>query len=48
MFFSKKEDENENSYLIKIASLLIHAAKIDEKYTAEEEVIIKKTIKSWC
>ena len=44
MFFSKKEDENENSYLIKIASLLIHAAKIDEKYTAEEEVIIKKTL----
>jgi uncharacterized tellurite resistance protein B-like protein len=44
MFFNKKEDENENSYLIKIASLLIHAAKIDEKYTAEEEVIIKKTL----
>ena len=44
MFFSKKEDENENSYLIKIASLLIHAAKIDEKYSDEEEEIIKKTM----
>ena len=44
MFFNKKEDKNENSYLIKIAALLIHAAKIDEKYTHEEEEIVKKTL----
>ena len=46
MFFNqKKEDKKkESSYLIKIASLLIHAAKIDEKYTNEEEEIIKKTL----
>ena len=44
MFFNKKEDKSENSYLIKIAALLIHAAKIDEKYTDAEEKIIKKTL----
>ena len=44
MFFNKKEDKNKNSYLIKIASLLIYAAKIDEKYTVEEEDIIKRTL----
>ena len=44
MLFSKKEDYNENSYLIKVAALLIHAAKIDEKYSTEEELIIKKTL----
>jgi|TARA_B100000767_G_C19535121_1_gene438308 uncharacterized tellurite resistance protein B-like protein len=45
MFFNKnKKNEEEGSYLVKIASLLIHAAKIDEKYTNEEEEIIKKTL----
>ena len=46
MFFNqkKKDKKKESSYLIKIASLLIHAAKIDEKYTNEEEEIIKKTL----
>ena len=44
MFFSKKNDNDENSYLIKVAALLIHAAKIDEKYTDDEEEIIKKTL----
>ena len=45
MFFSqKKENKNDNSYLIKIAALLIHAAKIDENYSKEEEEIIKKTM----
>ena len=45
MFFDKKKDrKNENSYLIKIAALLVHAAKIDEKYSIEEEIIIKKTL----
>tara|TARA_B100001093_G_scaffold72817_1_gene63393 strand:- start:263 stop:679 length:417 start_codon:yes stop_codon:yes gene_type:complete len=45
MFFSqKKENKNDNSYLIKIAALLIHAAKIDENYSKEEEEIVKKTL----
>ena len=45
MFFNKKKQNKEaDSYLIKIAALLIHAAKIDEKYTVEEERIIKKTL----
>ena len=45
MFFNKKKDTNEkNSYFIKVAALLIHAAKIDEKYTIDEENIIKKTL----
>tara|TARA_B110001450_G_C17380413_1_gene383448 strand:- start:116 stop:532 length:417 start_codon:yes stop_codon:yes gene_type:complete len=44
MFFTKKENKDGNSYLIKIAALLIHAAKIDEKYSQEEELIIKKTL----
>ncbi len=45
MFFSKKkENKNDHSYLIKIAALLIHAAKIDENYSKEEEEIIKKTL----
>tara|TARA_B110001452_G_scaffold179495_1_gene150655 strand:- start:315 stop:728 length:414 start_codon:yes stop_codon:yes gene_type:complete len=44
MIFNKKENKNDNSYLIKIAALLIHAAKIDEKYSNEEELIIKKTL----
>ena len=45
MFFNKKKSsQEENSSLIKIAALLIHAAKIDETYTNEEEEIIKKTL----
>tara|TARA_B100001063_G_scaffold15704_1_gene12108 strand:+ start:1160 stop:1576 length:417 start_codon:yes stop_codon:yes gene_type:complete len=45
MFFKKKiKSENSSSYLIKIAALLIHAAKIDENYSNEEESIIKKTL----
>ena len=37
----KKEN---NDYYIKIAALLIHAAKIDEDYSSEEQEIIKKTL----
>ena len=45
MFFDKKKATEKNkSYLVKIAALLIHAAKIDEKYSDEEEEIIKKTM----
>jgi uncharacterized tellurite resistance protein B-like protein len=43
MLFNKKKSEN-NSSFVKIAALLIHAAKIDEKYSVEEEQIIKKTL----
>ena len=44
MFFNKKNNEDINLNLIKIAALLIHAARIDEKYSIEEEEIIKKTL----
>ena len=45
MFFKKKrKSNNSNSYIEKIAALLIHAAKIDENYSNEEESIIKKTL----
>jgi len=41
--FKKKEKKNENSNIL-IASLLIHAAKIDENYTEDEKKIIIKAI----
>jgi uncharacterized tellurite resistance protein B-like protein len=45
MFFDKKKSkEKDKPYLVKIAALHIHAAKIDEKYSDEEEEIIKKTM----
>ena len=44
MFFKKNSDETENNFLIKSCALLIHAAKIDENYTENEEEIIKKTL----
>ena len=44
MFFKKKIDENINDDLIKVAALLIHAAKIDENYSIKEEKIIKDTL----
>ena len=44
MFFKQEEKSKENKFLIKVCALLIHAAKIDENYTAREEEIIKKTI----
>jgi uncharacterized tellurite resistance protein B-like protein len=44
-FKSKKKDHiNNNSSYSKIASLLIHAAKIDENYTDKEKELIKKTL----
>ncbi len=44
MFFKKSENNNEYEGLIKVAALLIHAAKIDENYSEHEEEIIKKTL----
>ena len=44
MFFKKNKKKNENDNLIKIAALLIHAARIDENYSSEEKEIVKKTL----
>ncbi len=44
MFFKKVKTKSETNFLIKICALLIHAAKIDENYTKNEEEIIKKTL----
>ena len=44
MFFKKSSTETENNFLVKTCALLIHAAKIDENYTENEEEIIKKTL----
>ena len=44
MFFTKKEDKSANNNLSKISALLIHAAKIDENFSLEEEIIIKKAL----
>ena len=46
MFFNKKNKKENTSNLVKIAALLIHAAKIDQNYSIEEEEIIKKTLVS--
>ena len=43
MFFNK-DDKTKANFLVKICALLIHAAKIDENYTENEETIIKKTL----
>ena len=44
MFFKKKENISKNNFLTKVCALLIHAAKIDENYTINEEEIIIKTL----
>ena len=41
---TEKKLENNNELLSKTASLLIHAAKMDQKYSDEEKEIIKKTM----
>tara|TARA_Y100000591_G_C21797937_1_gene680439 strand:- start:77 stop:493 length:417 start_codon:yes stop_codon:yes gene_type:complete len=47
MFFNKKKEISDKKIdIVKIAALLIHAAKIDEKYSKEEEEIIEKTLLS--
>ncbi len=43
-FFKIKEDELNNTLYVKTAALLIHAAKIDQKYNDEEKEIIKRAI----
>ena len=44
MFFKKNKKNNDEDSLIKVAALLIHAAKIDENYSKKEKEIIKKTL----
>ena len=44
MFFKKKIDKQSNIQLIKIAALMIHAGKIDENFSQQEEMIIKKAL----
>ena len=39
MFF-KKKDQNTNNDLIKVAALMIHAAKIDQNFSKKEEEMI--------
>ena len=41
MLFKK---DNKNNDFVKVAALLIHAAKIDENFSLDEEEIIKKTL----
>ena len=43
MFFKTKDMDN-NQGFIKVAALLIHAAKIDENYSNHEEEIVKETL----
>ena len=44
MFFRNKTNEQENKNFSKVAALLIHAAKIDQNYSKEEENIIEETM----
>ncbi len=45
-FIKKKKDvdKNESNLFSKTASLLIHAAKMDQNYTEKEKLIIKRTL----
>ena len=43
-FFKKKEKENLSENSIMIAALLVHAAKIDDNYSATEKTLIKKSV----
>tara|TARA_Y100000768_G_C23567598_1_gene491150 strand:- start:125 stop:541 length:417 start_codon:yes stop_codon:yes gene_type:complete len=44
MFFKKTQSKPNNNFLTHLCALLIHAAKIDESFTLNEEKIIKKTL----
>ena len=43
-FFKKKSIKKEKPYLVNIAALLIHVAKIDENFTYKEDKIIEKSL----
>ena len=44
MFFKKNKDKDNDNNFIKVAALLIHAAKIDENFSKHEENIIKQAL----
>ena len=44
MFFKEDKNKDGSNFLTNTCALLIHAAKIDENYTKNEEKIIKKTL----
>ena len=44
MFLKKKIEKQNNKQLIKIAALMIHAGKIDENFSKQEEIIIKQAL----
>ena len=43
-FFNKDKQSNNESDLLNVTCLMIHAAKIDENYTDRERSIVKNTI----
>ena len=44
-FFKNEKDSEKNSFsIVALASLLIHAARIDENYSEKEKGIIKQTL----
>mgnify|MGYP001261154969 FL=1 len=43
MFFDKKKESD----LIKVSALLVHAAKIDQNYSSQEQKIIKQTLREF-
>ena len=44
-FFNKENSLDNDTDLLNVACLMIHAAKIDEHYTDKEKTIIKNTLK---
>ena len=44
MIFKKKIEKQSNNKLIRIAALMIHAGKIDENFSKQEEMIIKQAL----
>ena len=44
MFFKKNNNIKNNKEFLRIAALLIHAARIDENFSSNEEIIIEKTL----
>ena len=44
MFFKDKKKQNKDYNFLKVAALLIHAAKIDENYSNLEKEIIKQSL----
>ena len=45
-FFKKKNSNKDSESKVLIAAILVHAAKIDDKYTDEEKKVIKRALMS--